>query len=703
MSSSSSSIPILDACRKRKRKPKLYGFQSFADADCPISSAGTFRDNIRVFLQECAAQEDYSVQGMPIWCTLLVHKSRSLVVPLYTIEENVKYSQRPYCDYCRCTGWSNHFVSKRKYHLVIPTDTLWNKPLDDGVFDIQTHLLHGLIHANGFGHLVCINGIEAGSKYLCGREIMDLWDRICTNLQARKITVEDTSKKRSMDIRLLYGVAYGHPWFGRWGYKFYHGSFGVKDHHYNRALEILSSLKLDKIIEDFVETEQFKEIKKIIRHYRDLSETQLITMRDMLKFMLTIKSSTPTQKKTIVANSLPQFPNSPKHSLTRSSLQNKTSLAAKEKPPLKHRKFSSVMANMDSRWPQRRLEFAAEVIVSALKEKKERNFGRGGGMTRQDVRDAARLHIGDTGLLDYVLKSLNNVVVGNHIVRRAVNPMTRILEFTIHDLNVVGSEPELPAPNPKPRLLPSSPSSSSTGLIPGLDVYNDVVFLYRHVLLGYPESELVDSASQAILDTKHFVKEWPLKDEDEDQRLTFVCRFKESEFKRESPHGEIVVVPLHTTVGELKTAAEVALNDTYCVTESFKVSEIVGLEEVEDAELLFGTLESGVEISVRGSGVDLETQLRYQSGCDTWMVRCECGARDDDGERMVACDICEVWQHTRCCGIGDEETVPPLFVCSACCGSLAPQRSETAGFGFECGGDLLLSTPATGCGVALGY
>lgn len=504
-----------------------------------------------------------------------------------------------------------------------------------------------------------------------------------------------------MDIRLLHGIAYGHPWFGRWGYRFYHGSFGVKDHHYNRALEILSSLKLDKIIEDFAQTEQYKEIKRIIRHYRDLSETQLITIRDVLKFMLTVKSSTPTQKKTIIPNPLPQFPNS-SNPLTRASLQNKITLAAKEKPPLKHRKFSNVVANMDSRWPQRRLEFSAEVIVSALKEKKERNFGHGGGMTRQDVRDAARLHIGDTGLLDYVLKSLNNVVVGNHIVRRAVNSTTRILEYTIHDLSAVGSESEsqAPNPNPKPTLLPSSSSSH-----PGLDVYNDVVLLYRHVLLGYPESEQVDSASQAVLDSKHFVKEWPFKDGEEDQRLTFICRFRESEFKRESPHGEIVVVPLHATVGELKGAAEIALNDTYCVTESFRAREIDGLEDVEDAELLFGTLESGVEVCVRGSGVDLETHLRYQSGCDTWMVRCECGARDDDGERMVACDICEVWQHTRCSGIGDEETVPPLFVCSACCGSLAPQRSE-AGFGFdsfECGGDLLLEASGTGYGLALGY
>lgn len=82
-------------------------------------------------------------------------------------------------------GWSHHFVSKRKYHMIIPVDDEWNKPLDEGVFDLQTHLLHGLIHCNGFGHLICINGIEGGSKYLCGREVMDLWDRICTNLQAR--------------------------------------------------------------------------------------------------------------------------------------------------------------------------------------------------------------------------------------------------------------------------------------------------------------------------------------------------------------------------------------------------------------------------------------------------------------------------------------------------------------------------------------
>lgn len=84
-------------------------------------------------------------------------------------------------------GWSHHFVSKRKYHLIIPANDEWNDRIEEGVFDLQMHLLHSLIHCNGFGHLICINGIAGGSKFIYGREIMDLWDRICTTLCVRKI------------------------------------------------------------------------------------------------------------------------------------------------------------------------------------------------------------------------------------------------------------------------------------------------------------------------------------------------------------------------------------------------------------------------------------------------------------------------------------------------------------------------------------
>ncbi|TXG69877.1 hypothetical protein EZV62_004812 [Acer yangbiense] len=689
------SISILEACRKRKRRPKIYGFHTFADSGCPISPVGPFRDNVRMFLRECAQLEDYNLDGMPIWCTLLVHETQSFVVPLYTIEEDVMSSNQRSCDQCRSTGWSKHFLSKRKYHVIIPIVGDWNRPLEVGIFDLHTHLLHGLIHSNGFGHLLCINGIEGGSKYLSGREIMDLWDRICTNLRVRKMTVEDVSKKKSMDLRLLHGVAYGHPWFGRWGYKFSRGSFGVTEQNYNRAIEILSSLELDTIVRDFSGTDRCREIKRILRCYRDMSETQLITLRDILRFMLTVKSCASIRKKSVMAAAAtPPYTSkpSPQMALRKKSLMKDKST--------KCRRFSTVIASMDSRWSRKRLESAAEVIVNALKENNAKNIGHG-GMSRQDVRDAARMHIGDTGLLDYVLKAMHNVIVESHIVHRAVNPTTRLLEYTIRELNkgveVNESEQEvLEEP------LPPGP------LEHGTDIYREIAYLYVNVLLNYPaESGLVSLASQAVLDSKHFVKDWPFRDEAE-QLLTYVCQVMPSFLDVEAKltwklaPGELVMVPLHAPLLELKRRAEFALRDTYCIMENIVITEVENMEEMEDEEVLFGVIESGSEVWFRGTGIDPESELRFEGGDDSWLVKCECGAEDDDGERMVACDICEVWQHTRCHGIEDSEIAPPLFVCQGCCTCLAPLRAESA-FKFESIEDHLLLPPAMEFGAELTF
>ncbi|KAJ0042424.1 hypothetical protein Pint_18264 [Pistacia integerrima] len=679
------SIPILESFRKRKKTPKLFGFHTFGDSGCPITPTGPFRDNIRLFLQQCGELQDYSVEGMPIWCILLVHESSNFVIPLYTIEDTVAHSPHPFCDHCKCTGWSNHFVSKRKYHVIIPNDYHWNKHLKDDVFGVHNHLLHGLIHCNGFGHLLCINGIEGGCKYLCGREIMDLWDRICTILQARKITVEDGSKKKFMDLRLLHGVAYGHPWFGRWGYRFYRGSFGVAEHNYNRAIEILSSLELDNIMQDFRDTNKWRQIKQIIHCYRDMSETQLITLKDLLRFMLTFKSCASTQKKQIMANNAPSLSIS-KPSM-RASLRNKSLVKDKSS---NYRKFTNLIANMDSRWSARRLESSAKVIVNALLEKKAEEFGRG-GMSRQELRDAARMQIGDTGLLDYVLKSMNNVIVGDHIVCRAVNPRTRLLEYTIHEL---GNGEELEAFEPEPEILRHHLLPPT--IEPGADVSSEVVYLYRNVLLNYPGSKLVGLASQVVLDSKYFVKEWPFKDE-QDQVLRFMCQIIPNSIDEKSDltPRELVMVPLHATILELKKAVQTALRDTYCIMEKLVVTDIENIRGMEDGEVVFGAIESGAEISVRGDGIDLESKCKYEGGDENWKVKCECGAEDDDGERMVACDICEVWQHTRCHGIQDSETVPLLFVCPGCCTSSFAASTTTQSryeYEFESTNDLFLAS-----------
>lgn len=60
---------------------------------------------------------------------------------------------------------------------------------------------------------------------------------------------------------------------------------------------------------------------------------------------------------------------------------------------------------------------------------------------------------------------------------------------------------------------------------------------------------------------------------------------------------------------------------------------------------------------------------RYEGGDDMGMVECWCGAREDDGERMMACDVCATWHHTRCVGVADDKETPSMFLCPRCGGT----------------------------------
>ena len=57
----------------------------------------------------------------------------------------------------------------------------------------------------------------------------------------------------------------------------------------------------------------------------------------------------------------------------------------------------------------------------------------------------------------------------------------------------------------------------------------------------------------------------------------------------------------------------------------------------------------------------------YYDCTSVLQVYCDaCGTVDDDGERMMACDVCNVWKHTRCVGIADDQEEPESFVCQDC-------------------------------------
>lgn len=167
----------------------------------------------------------------------------------------------------------------------------------------STNLLHGIVHANGFGHLLRVNGREGGSKYLTGCDIMSFWDRLCQMLRVRfvelfqawldqvdvsvydrKVSVMDISKKHGMDYRLLHAVIAGHPWYGNWGYKFGAGSFALTAESYHKAVDTLSKVPLSIFFSrgGYPRTP----LQNTIDLYRSLSDQQPVTVRDLFRCVL---------------------------------------------------------------------------------------------------------------------------------------------------------------------------------------------------------------------------------------------------------------------------------------------------------------------------------------------------------------------------------------------------------------------------------
>lgn len=89
--------------------------------------------------------------------------------PREVVDDSRHESEDLFCIYSGC---NNNLASKCKYHFVIPADYESGKQLDylfdknNYFFKDWTHLLHGLLHNNGIGHLICINGINEGSAFI---------------------------------------------------------------------------------------------------------------------------------------------------------------------------------------------------------------------------------------------------------------------------------------------------------------------------------------------------------------------------------------------------------------------------------------------------------------------------------------------------------------------------------------------------------
>ena len=72
-----------------------------------------------------------------------------------------------------------------------------------------------------------------------------------------------------MDLSLFHGVVHVHTWFGKWGYKFYCGSYGVLDQNFDSIIEIISFFEpyIEVIVWFFGSDMGFYECYKNLLHW----------------------------------------------------------------------------------------------------------------------------------------------------------------------------------------------------------------------------------------------------------------------------------------------------------------------------------------------------------------------------------------------------------------------------------------------------
>ncbi|EPS70707.1 hypothetical protein M569_04052 [Genlisea aurea] len=650
---------------KRRVTAELSDFFTFPTA-YDFESVKPFRTNVREFLAKHATVSPplslfprLVAWQVPLRVGHLVgEEGDPAVVLLDVVEEDVSRSQSPYCDQCRVVGWSGNPVSSKRYHFIIKADgdsiSGSNKPcagcgdslhmadprcrscnhlmtaedVEDWMhqeLESATHLLHGVIHANGYGHLLRINGREGGSRVLPGRIIMNFWDRLCISLGARKVSVMDVSKKKGLEFRLLHAVIHGHPWYGEWGYKFGAGSFSLTDEDYEAAVACLSSAALASFRLNGRNLRT--DLRDLISFYQSMADNQLVTVRDLFGFLMSM-----TQKS------------------YDSLLLRDDSSSPRKKHKSRHSEEASFSRNVDD---ERRVNEALVKVLQAVS---------GSRWVGWRSLKGAVCRAGAPDLVNRCLLELHGKVAapGSLVVSRASG--SGGLEYRIESRT-------------------SSSDASSRSYVSEERLLCDLKYFYECML--HPDTAASSNplavAARKILDCKQFVKDYRPSDSKGNAAVGVLCEVDLTESGEVgcNPPPEQLILSPDATVGDLKREATRAFQDVYLMFRRFDAGEVVGYGGVDEStqlRLLLGP--SGGYVRIRGRFAGKNSGLgryRMERGVERWVVDCLCGAKDDDGERMLACDGCGTWLHTRCSGVPDSGGVPGEFLCRRClnCGDPA--------------------------------
>ncbi|XP_057849349.2 PHD finger protein At1g33420 isoform X2 [Cryptomeria japonica] len=619
-----------------------YSFYKFGDGDRERFQ-GPFRSNVRSFLESYAEGPlALKISSPPLvqrWKIGFRLDDDNICVALNVVEERVAGEEQQeeqrdldqdqdqdlHCSHCRLAGWNGNPVCNRRckvcdYEISKETDLEEESQL---ALEDSSHLLHGIIHANGFGHLLRVNGREGGSQFLSGCDIMSLWDRICIMLRARKISVMDVSKKYGLEYRLLHAVQKGHPWYGNWGYEFATGSFALTFESYKTAVECLSRTPLISILSGVGKYNG--QLKCTVQFYWSLSKKPIVTVQDLICFIMEL-------------------------------LHKFHDCAVASKWPV----LFSVDAPGESKWTSTEVDQVSSAMLRILQA-----ADRSKWITWRDLKGAMPFSK-DPELVDFVLKALEGKVLASRVVQCRRMFSTRTLEYRLEDIGSTAIESD-------------NESVGSTWQSMQECVLEDLKMIYHALLQPLPAAALwhyglgkqFADASRKLLDCKQFAKDYeakhPIVMKDFCQiRVIAVAEILDEPKTAERPPPELLVLPQNATVADLKQEIVEAFKDVYICFKWFQVHNIPELQGREDSVNLMFLLGPESVVTVQGCFSGNVSMFRTERGDQIWTVKCSCGASEDDGELMIQCDKCQVWQHTRCVGILDTKGVPQTFICKEC-------------------------------------
>ncbi|CAM8992594.1 unnamed protein product [Rhodiola kirilowii] len=636
---------------KRRVSADLHDFVTFLTADEDFVGAEPFRTAVKSFVSKYGRPSTYSTPlftSLVTWQVAFGVGDGEEVLMMEVVEEDVTRSASVYCNQCRVIGWSAHPVCNKRYHFIIRAnsgtmDKGYKQPcascgnflhlrdescrtcgamvtpeeLDNWAnrqFEDSNFLLHGLIHSNGYGHLLTLNGREGGSKSVSGCDMMNFWDRLCKALSVNKVSLMDVSKKYGMEYRLLHTVSQGRTWYGNWGYEFGIGCYGISKEAYRQAVETISTMPLSTFF--FKRRNTRSQLQAVIKFYQSLSDSKLVTFRDLFSLLLRLIREVSTS-------------NNVKYCTTSS-----TCCWADEDVERVQRGMLKILtaAHPSSNW----------ISHKALK----------GAMSQTASPE----------LLHYCLKHLEGTVSQNRMaVKARCNPNSSTVEYRLEG--------------------PSSWYDCWNQNRPSKEqLIRDLKLLYDSILnpktvevcMSHATKDSISKSMSKILDCKQLVKNYePERMAQRGPTSIFVwCQVELIGEPRDNPipPQELIILPSNATFADLKRRVAEAFKEVYAMFRTFSIIEMPDIGRVDDSMTLQLLIGSYGAIRVRGKCDRIYglSCFRTEKGTESWIVDCVCGATDDDGEPMLACDACGIWQHTRCVGLSSSEDIPEQFTCSIC-------------------------------------